>query len=710
MPALWAIVFPPEEILQDWAARKKGSKVALCRFMGAIRVGAERLGTWHLNLLECLYFSLVTGKLTAEKYQSIAAQRPQPNNPGDVEGAEGSTMTRSNDELKRLRNMCDNTLMLATVFFSDEENRMRQVVLTSAAEVSQQWQGKANKACRSIHESRAHMQDACAGFFLESCNETIKALSDEGILEKLRVVTPPSGLVLRDLRLHHPVVRQSLELSGLFANLIVSLVSHRLRKFLGLVRGWPERLCLLAHPQPEVRKQCMMDFRIDYEVFLKMSASGAAVKEMVRRSVFNLVSVQQYVQLCKVEKWECTARVRSFAARASARLVQTQVSEDGFNRQRRQETLGRTKRVSDERAWCALIKTEVLHTTHHFKAIPWRLQHPPRGAPLPRRLWQHKLKDISDKRFLSLVAKGRAASWYSPGPQNLCQAIVDLDIARHCERHHLWGMVDNAWLSCLVGGDPLLVRHSSWDEQEWVLSLGQFGGQAAYGWPVVQRAWSGKEADLKKLSQCYFELSTIVKSFGDLRCLVVLSEEEWFACRVDYVSPLAQRVSNPKVDFTGLVDLIRLSPVGEAMSLLEVVAGRAFAGLSKQMLSKLSAHLGVSSGSSSTLFEQLWALVGKALPKKSDHDKVNILKSRACEREVNVDELLGIGDAIEILDKADQKDYKGEAKAAKINKDEVKQFKKQLKSKRHEVQGSGKRGARGAKPPPLARRCAWPGS
>ena len=56
--------------------------------------------------------------------------------------------------------------------------------------------------------------------------------------------------------------------------------------------------------------------------------------DMKRRSVFSLLAVEQFRLCAEQEKWCLTPKLVNFAKAATSRLTQTQISEDGFNRER----------------------------------------------------------------------------------------------------------------------------------------------------------------------------------------------------------------------------------------------------------------------------------------------------------------------------------------------------------------------------------------
>lgn len=230
---------------------------------------------------------------------------------------------------------------------------MRQSVLCGVAQIAQEWQGKYNERCRSVEAALDVSLDWCGGGFLESCSSSLQALAKPELLVAMRFGICFDRSSLQGLSADHPKVVQADEFAQIAGCLAVRLVSHRLRKFLDVVCGWPRRCVLFCSPDARVRDAALAAFKKDVEVFegSMQEQPYPQVAAMRKRSIFHLPAVQQFVELCRSQQWVATEKLQLFARNANLRLVQTQVSEDGFNRQRTEEDRGRTKRVSDERSW-----------------------------------------------------------------------------------------------------------------------------------------------------------------------------------------------------------------------------------------------------------------------------------------------------------------------------------------------------------------------
>lgn len=82
---------------------------------------------------------------------------------------------------------------------------------------------------------------------------------------------------------------------------------------------------------------------------VKADLGPAAPPQVTMRSPFNTMPLMQLVKCCQAENWQCTERLAAFAKEREQVIRGSQVVEDGFQRERRQEAEGRTIRSASRR-------------------------------------------------------------------------------------------------------------------------------------------------------------------------------------------------------------------------------------------------------------------------------------------------------------------------------------------------------------------------
>lgn len=414
-----------QDLVDSWQNRTKGIKIGMSRFMGAISAGRDKLQQWHKRVLELVYYGLTSGRLSVEKYNKILASNPSPDTGKFGETTtEKTSVKRGDDELKHLRSVCDNTQQVTTIFFLDEENHWRQSIIVKVSEACALWQGMSNKANRSVDKTLAWHWDQCMGASLSSLSKVFHTLHDIAALDYMHFPVTFRPCELEQLHVNHPKVVQSSEFADLAGTLAVSMAARRLSRTMWMWRGWPSRCVLFAHPDAEVASKALHEFKADYDVFVAMSKQKSSVlKQMTSRSLFHLVCVQQFVELCKQEAWKITARIKEFSIKVNKRLMQSQISEDGVNRSRSAESRGRTKKMSDLRAWATLVTSSLLEEVHKYKDLDWKTETTlPGSTTLPAQLWHATQNGASMPADIKKIIGSSARShWYSPSAANSCQ-------------------------------------------------------------------------------------------------------------------------------------------------------------------------------------------------------------------------------------------------------------------------------------------------
>lgn len=189
--------------------------------------------------------------------------------------------------------------------YSDEGNRWKWRIITIVGRINKEWQGRANCRLRSVAATLEWVVPQMKGEFMHTMARILGTMSDEGSLESVGFDLP-SGVVPRpdygDAQLQD-------SFAGYLARYALTLVSRRIRRELFMLRGWPIRCALFL--DQDSRDEALALFRSDAERFEALQADPAAgtkaVKSIITRSVFQLVPVQQLLQICKQEGFQVTS-------------------------------------------------------------------------------------------------------------------------------------------------------------------------------------------------------------------------------------------------------------------------------------------------------------------------------------------------------------------------------------------------------------------
>jgi len=386
-----------EEVKAEWTSRATGEKIGLSRFMAAVKVASARLPEWSLRELELVYLQIASGKLTTKKYKDIAKKMAEPcvlvvaggsGAAGSNEAAPalvdpqqpvGASVKRGNDEVGKMRRLCENKVQVATLLYLDEQNTRRQRIMVGVSDVLMSAHGIQNQRQRSVCGSLKWLVGKCVGDCSKPVIGIVKSLSDPMKLQTMRF-----GLQLGALESafaeQHPFFAAADEYSELAGSLVLALLRARLKRQSWSLFGWPARLCLLCHCDPSVRSETAEAFRKDYDIHIAIQyIPGAQVQELRQRSLFLLPCVRQFKVALEANGWEPTPAMQEFARTAFSRVGGSQMSEDGASRCRRAEDNRNSKWMSDVRCWSALAKSDVIGSVHHYDVLPFKSEPCPRS-------------------------------------------------------------------------------------------------------------------------------------------------------------------------------------------------------------------------------------------------------------------------------------------------------------------------------------------
>lgn len=119
---------------------------------------------------------------------------------------------------------------------------------------------------------------------------------------------------------------------------------------------------------------------------------------------------------------------------------------------------GGNKSVSRLRTWATLVQRKVQSQVHRYNDLPVSV------ACLARRqvpTYQFQQKMANASRELKQIIGTGPPECCSPTAHGIPQTSTDLALCRWLEQHDQWHLLEQAWLSELGNGTPLLFRHKA---------------------------------------------------------------------------------------------------------------------------------------------------------------------------------------------------------------------------------------------------------
>ena len=361
----------------------------------------------------------------------------------------------------------------------------------------------------------------------------------------------------------------------------------------------------------------------------------------------------------KAEDWKDNPRTQQWAKRKYETLLQTQIAEDGFQRERRKETTSCAKVFNETTAWYTLIKRNVLGKVHRFKNI--RLQPFRRGVKKlidkKQRHRPHSTKPWKQLRKVVTEAS-TAATWWTCTSSSWNRPFAHLVLQRYCLTDTQWPQrverVSLCWLCCIFNRANLLVREVG--TEMWYFALGTIAETVGIGWPAqpVKDA-SGVVIGYLPQKEMPKRLRDLVK-FLPVTRVWPLSETEYeampFAAQGPMASAIHRKLSQGGMGSSSSSSAASMSgpwpgectsgttrpgiiavPKSRPEAVLKAAARTCFAEWGVGLLKQLAAHIGVEVGTKDKLFQVLTKLLNFILNPLSEEELLEILALREFKKD-----------------------------------------------------------------------------
>ena len=145
---------------------------------------------------------------------------------------------------------------------------------------------------RCSQQSLQWLTEQMTGGLTKLIRDTLSVLTSEPQLKALGFLD--KAVNVDGLCTDPPLAVDQNEQAELLGRLLLRIVFHHLRRWLWMLRGWPGRCCLLAHPDAEVQNTVRDELRRDYDVWQELKGQGKVdCRKVADRSCFTTMPVVQ---------------------------------------------------------------------------------------------------------------------------------------------------------------------------------------------------------------------------------------------------------------------------------------------------------------------------------------------------------------------------------------------------------------------------------
>ena len=492
-----------DRLPDQWCWSKRGEKVGMCRFFGYITSSGSYQQVFHTKLLVMVYLGITEGWLRKEEMKKAAQKTIKMKDTG---ADRKQSMKESSKQVSKLFGY-GNTMQLITVCKLDPDTHFHQSMVVHCTKPLQQWHAEQNKTLRSCSNAGEWFMKQAAGGFLHPICEAFSILwglhpeiplQRLGFEEDVQVAhgndSSRSGSSSSSDSISQPEISSHPQLlvanqradRTLYYNL--NLACNRIQRTFWCQRGWPAQACLLGSDEPTTRDDTIELLKADRENYMRCKKAAPSVFGNKGLSVFETRAVQQVVGIMKVEHWKDSKRAQEWAKRKYSSLIQTQIIEDGFQRERLKETRSAAKTFNEATAWHTLIKKKVLAKVHKFKTFPMAAARRGVQKKVKQRLYHPSASKTSCDLKAITLGKTTQASWWTCNSSTWNRSFAHLVLQDYCVSDPLWPVrvksTSKCWLCCLCQTPNMLIRLKG--TEQWHFALGTLAEVVGIAWPACE--------------------------------------------------------------------------------------------------------------------------------------------------------------------------------------------------------------------------------
>ena len=697
-----------EELRRGEPLGRKLAKCSQTRFFDVVKRMREDDHNWGLNAGYSKVTMLLIGKYHTKKLQKLSQMRiavgvAASSAAAGSEPERVSTKDRGNQEIQKIRAACDNTLVLRWFIFQNVENLYRCRGLQDGTNATTLYQAKQLEQTKNGEDGCKWVWDQMLGGLHALVRDTLAPLASAEKLSRAGLVVRRRGAaagVTGEFHKHHPKIVSQNERAALIWSYDLCLAFEHIRRFSHYLVGWPDRACLLGHPEEATRNMCRDELQNDVRIqesLLDEDKNVLRLQEMHDQSCLELIPSMQTTVWMKQTGWEVSPAQQEFERGNRLGANTSYMVEQMYQCLRHEEGLGQHHSMSMDHAFASLIKRDIPGGVNDFASPEYANTIVPRRAAMPEDAYQMDAKKASIKHMHLITSKTQKPDWYSCVYALSGQRGMWLINLRYMDKRKCWSEAPDAWLVCLLQtlpARPFLVMDTLPGEGNvtkgaWVYVMGVIAEECAVGWPMVNFGAKKKgDTDLMGLD---------LRSTSHAMFIPFMNPEHYRIRRTEVVSPIHQMLirSEPVTLDDATVAVLRVQCVTpEAEMPLVAAAKECFHRLPRTTCTLICEHFGkVELKKKESFFAMLHKMVLAYAEVEPDTPEVEAIMAKRMQKDIGHEamaELMTVEGAIEVLSPSDQKSVKALQKEEKEAHGARESYKREFKEMRERIRATAK--------------------
>ena len=489
-----------DRLPNQWCWSKRGSRVGLCRFFGFVTCSGPYQKIYHTKLLVMVYLGIQQGWLSKGELLKAAGKTLKTKDTG---ADKKQSMKESSKQVSKLFGF-GNGMQVVTVAKLDPDTYFYQSMVILCTKALSLWHSEQNKTLRSCSEAGEWFRNQARGGFLIPVCDTFAIVWNSHPERTLHMMgfkeqgygSQPASSSTSSSGSSHSQQAESIHPEELIADMraektllfTLALASNRIKRCIWAMRGWPAQSCLLGHKDPEQRAMTIDTLKADFDSYNQCKAEAPNFFGRKKMSVFETRSAQQVVKIMEAEDWKDTNATQEWAHRKYSSMIQTQIIEDGFQRERKKENTSAAKSFNEHTAWHTLIKKKVLAKVHKFKNFPLPFLRRGVKKKVKQTLYRPSPRNASCALRDIQTGSTQGAAWWTCTSSSWNAPFAHLVMQEYCVKDPAWPkriqQVSVSWLCCVFQSPLMLIRKKG--TVQWHFALGTLAEVVGFAWPACE--------------------------------------------------------------------------------------------------------------------------------------------------------------------------------------------------------------------------------
>ena len=348
--------------------KRKGYRCNFNRFHGVIVDGRQLFDKWYFHLFRTSLLALECDMVGGAKMKT---RQLSLRNRADPDADTGRTSTTQIDE-KAIRACSQNAMANSVLVLGDFRNRRMLACILHASECVTAWHRKQNVECRDVDRGARWFLGEMHGGLLRHTHCMLASFTTSAATAECGFGVQMAGAKA----MADEEVSLEEEMATTLGQLCLYNVVARAQRWAVVLNCWDHQVFMCL--DPTARAEVLTRFQrqvLQHDKLKAVAGPSKRLQSILKRSCFNMVSVQQLIEGFKAGAWKWTPDMEALLRKRTLSCYGTQVIEDINNVQKNHVSVtastveNKASYRRPELSWATALRRGVVDRTHRFRKL-----------------------------------------------------------------------------------------------------------------------------------------------------------------------------------------------------------------------------------------------------------------------------------------------------------------------------------------------------